>query len=259
MKHEIEERTDRWMAYESGLFDFIIKTTEMIFAKTLKNIDSLREGQASRMRELSSATGSRVVIVGEKTSSERLEEGVVYRRYGLDAVSPQTFFSLMDGDFPLEMRKRGGKYRIIDPEKLRARRVELGLTQSKLAEIAGTTKKTIYMHERKEIAAESELVSRIESVLGKVSKPARFSRHEKPSSRRSRVDAGLFDIVAVDEFPVYIKQYPTQKQITYLVEFSRKMDEKTLIVTGKKTDVPLPSMTPEEFRQMELKKMMNLF
>ena len=261
-KREIEkgigDRVDRWMSYYSACFDFIIKTTEMIFAKALGNIDSIREGQAERMKRIAEATEGDVVVVGERTSSGRMEDGVVYERYGVKAVTPETFFSMIEGDFPMEIRKRGGKYRVIDPDMLRKRRMDHGLSQARLAEIVGTTKKTIYMHERREMLAEKGLVDMIESLIGRVSKPVKEKRRRETREEMSVVDAGLFDIVAKDGFSVYIKQYPSEKHISYLSEFTKRLEEKTLIVTGRKVR-GMVSVTPEEFRKMSREDLFSMF
>ena len=63
------------------------------------------------MRQLASIFLASPIIVGEKTRNGSLEEGVVYERYEIPAVSFDTFNNIIKyGETPEILADRGGYY-----------------------------------------------------------------------------------------------------------------------------------------------------
>ncbi len=104
------------------------------------------------------------LIVGTHSKRGALERGVVYRRYGIPAVSFETFEAMIHGELPEVEEYKGRRLVRINAQALRRRRRELGYTLHQLAGGVGTTKESIYRYERGQPLQESMAI-RLERVL----------------------------------------------------------------------------------------------
>ena len=232
-----------YLKYSSGCLDFVVSSDRVVFIKSFSNADSIRKGQARRMRDIMSLSESLSIISASRMGRKVLEDGVVYERYSIAVVSPPTLRNILEGDFPLKKRDRGGLYKMIDPDKLRRKRIESGLTQEELAKMVGATKKTIYIHEKKEMPAPAPIVDAIEQILGSITKPFSIEPDE-PEKRESRVDAGLFDIVRREDETVFVKERPKSDEIKYVEKFHEITGMKTIVVSPWKIDTKLDVVSP---------------
>lgn len=145
------------LVYENSCFDVIAKKTEngsnkMIFLKALLNIDSLQEEHAKYMKIIASATGSFCGIVGTSTRYEKMNDDIVYERFGLAAFTPGLLERMVIyNQFSFAFRDKGGIYAKIDHKKMRSAREETGMTQEALAKKVGISKKNVYEHEKSDM------------------------------------------------------------------------------------------------------------
>ncbi len=134
-----------------GCFDLIAKQKNiLILVKLLKNIDSFREDQAYELRKLSSMLSGLPLLIGRNIrSSSDLEDGVIYSRYEIPAISKETLRNLLVHHLPpLIYAHRGGLRVKIDGELLKEKRLEKNLSLSDLASEVGVSKRAIYEYER---------------------------------------------------------------------------------------------------------------
>jgi putative transcriptional regulator len=166
------ERSGIEFCESKGCFEIAAKCgNDFFMLKVLRNVDSLQDGHASSLKSISSDLGGKALVVGERTRKCDLDKGIIYQRFEIPTVSVGTLENILGGGEPLIKRDRGGLFLEIDSKKLRDRRKGKGLTQDELAKKCGTTKKNIYEHEKNDKSASKDLVCRIESVLGNVTKP----------------------------------------------------------------------------------------
>jgi len=102
-----------------GCFDLIAKQKNiLILVKLLENIDSFREDQAYELRKLSSMLSGLPLLIGRNIRrSSELEDGVIYSRYEIPAISKETLRNLLVHHLPpLIYAHRGGLRVKIDGE-----------------------------------------------------------------------------------------------------------------------------------------------
>ncbi|MFQ6009718.1 MAG: helix-turn-helix domain-containing protein [Candidatus Aenigmatarchaeota archaeon] len=175
LKHGLLDRTERILQDEGyvtcryrGCFDIAAKKHRLLFLKVLQNIDSFSEEQARNLSILAKNMAATMFLIGENTTRENLQEGIVYERFGIAAVCFETFrLFLKEGIFPRIYRKRGGLFVSINRDTLREMRKSRGLTQMELAEMVGISKKAIYEHEARNLKMLLSIAQRIEDVLEK--------------------------------------------------------------------------------------------
>ena len=157
VRHTLERGGYETIVYENSCFDIIAKKDSgagsgMLFLKALLNIDSLVQQHARDMKIISGVTGSFCGIVGTRTRYEKMDDGIVYERFGLAAFTPKLLEKMVVyQEFPFLFRDKGGLYAGVDHKKLRKAREEKDLTQEKLAKRIGITKKSVYEHESRDM------------------------------------------------------------------------------------------------------------
>jgi putative transcriptional regulator len=159
----------------------------LLLLKVLKNIDALGAEEAARLLELGRLFPATVLIIGQASGAAELDPGVVYTRYGVPIVNEETLREfLVDGVPPFLYASPGGTFARIAGERLRALRVDRGLSLGTLASIAGVSRRAIQLYEEG-AGAEIDVIERIETYLGEpiVSPITIFERREaKPAADR---------------------------------------------------------------------------
>lgn len=151
-----------------GCFDVVARKRRLMLLKILSNVDALEKHSAKNMKTISANMDAAALVIGESTSRERLEEGVVYERFELPTISIDTFEAIITANvMPVIYSDRGGLYVEIEPELLRSARQKSKLTQAELAEAVGINKKSIYCYERGRTRAVLSVVQKLEKILNK--------------------------------------------------------------------------------------------
>jgi len=134
----------------ASCFDFAARRNrDLLFVKVLLDLGSFSPSDSYDLRTVSESFSAASLVVAEETHERTLEEDTVYTRNGVRAVSPRTFEnSLLRNTPPLVQASPGGYYVEIDGEALKRRMQELGLSAGDVAELAGTSRRTIYGYER---------------------------------------------------------------------------------------------------------------
>jgi predicted transcriptional regulator len=146
--------------------DLIAKRGKEVYVlKILSNADALKQEHARDMIKLADLLNGTALVIAERNRTGPLKDGVLYYRYGVPAVNEKTFLGMLEGQLPDSIYVKGREVVELDRELLRKRREELGLSLQKLAELADTTKETIYRYERGYFATR-DMAERLESILG---------------------------------------------------------------------------------------------
>lgn len=148
-------------------FDIVARRDDqLILVKVLQNVDAFAKENADELRLLATTLNGSPVVVGERSGSGPLEEGVIYSRFGVPIVSRQTFVEMFEeGVPPFMFSAPGGLYVRIDSEALRAARDRRGISLGALADIAGVSRRTIQMY-MDGMSATVDVALRLEEFLG---------------------------------------------------------------------------------------------
>jgi len=130
-------------------FDFIARNDDtLIVVKVLKNVDSLSKESANGLKVFSNVLDASPIVIGERSISRTLDDGVLYMRYGISIMNPGTLEDyLLEGLPPLVYSSPGGCYVHLDGKTLRTLRERHGLSLGGMADIAKVSKRTIQMYE----------------------------------------------------------------------------------------------------------------
>ncbi len=128
-------------------FDIAARSqSRVLLIKVLSNIDSLREEQARNILALASSLGATALLIGEKSKAYELEDGLVYERYGLQAITSGTLGRVLEGEMPDKTFSHGRVVARLDSQVF-----EQKLSDSDISDIAQrihVTREAIYHYKK---------------------------------------------------------------------------------------------------------------
>jgi putative transcriptional regulator len=130
-------------------FDLIAKKGDsLVIIKVASHIDSVSADIAWDLNLIARYLEATPLIVGERARDADLERGVVYIRYGLFALSPETLYDyFVEGLSPMVYASPGGLYVKINGDLLREVRERSQMSLGDLASHLGVSRRTISKYE----------------------------------------------------------------------------------------------------------------
>jgi len=148
-------------------FDLIARRdNSLLIIKVLTNIDAMTEDVAHELITLSTLLKGCPLLIGEHSGAGKLEEEVVYDRFGVQVITSETFKSHLLEGMPLEVYAApGGLYVNLDKEKIIRIRQEQNLSLGSFARSLKVSRRTVQMYEDG-MNSRIEVALRIENLLG---------------------------------------------------------------------------------------------
>jgi len=155
------------LEFRGSCFDVVAsRLGGLLFIKVVTNIDTVTEEQAEDLKRLAKFFNASPLIVGLRSKNAELEEGVVYERFGIYALRPETLYDILaTGELPAVFAERGGLYVRISGELLRELRERHGYSVNELAQLLGVSRKTLLNYERGEGAVSLDVAIRLEELF----------------------------------------------------------------------------------------------
>jgi len=153
---------------ERGLsFDFVARRDDtLLIVKVFQNVDALSKETAHELKTIARALQGSPLVVGERSGTGSLEDGVIYSRFGVPILCRSTLLDFLEeGVPPFLFSAPGGLYVRLDATALRRLRDERGLSLGAFAEMAGVSRRTIQMY-LEGMAATLDVAMRLEDNLG---------------------------------------------------------------------------------------------
>ncbi|MFW5983873.1 MAG: transcriptional regulator [Halobacteria archaeon] len=148
-------------------FDVVARRGDLVLLlKVLVNIDGLDTETAAEMRALAAHLDAKSIIVGVKTRDHELEDGVLYLRRGVPAMSRGTAHDyFVEGVPPLVYMGSGGLYVNIDGELLEDARDDEDMSLGKVADELGVSRRAVSKYEDG-MDATLDVALRLEDMFG---------------------------------------------------------------------------------------------
>lgn len=204
------EVSERCVLGPSCIDIFARRQVLILLIKILANIDSMNEVYARQMINIASMLSASPLIVGNRTRTSGLMEGMVYERFGVPAINTRTLEDIaMHGVFPMIFSSRGGYYVQIDGLLLKKTRMEKNMSKGEVAESIGVSRRTICNYEEENACATFETALRLEEFLdmpivkplGVLNIPVEI-REDKPCFA-SKMEKEIFSRLSEIGFQVY--------------------------------------------------------
>lgn len=148
-------------------FDVVARRGDLVLLlKVLVNIDGLDSDTAAEMKALSEHLDAEALVVGVKTRDHELEDGVLYLRQGVPAMSRGTAHDyFVEGVPPLVYMGSGGLYVSIDGDLLEDVRDEEEMSLGTVANELGVSRRAVSKYEDG-MDATLEVALRLEEIFG---------------------------------------------------------------------------------------------
>ncbi len=170
-------------------FDLVARRdNSLLIIKVLTNIDAMTENLANELRTLAILLKACPLLIGEKTGFKKLEEDVLYDRFGIQAITIKTLKNHLLEGMPLEVYAApGGLYVNLDKEKIKTLRKEHNLSIGSFAREIKVSRRTIQMYEEG-MNATIEVALRIEDILGEnITLPIDILQHKIKNENFNKV------------------------------------------------------------------------
>ncbi len=147
-------------------FDIIARKDDiLLIIKVLTNIDSFSDDVARELRTLCSVLHATPLLIGEHNGFNKLEDNVVYLRFGVQAITLDTLKNyLLEKNSIRIYAGPGGLYVRINEEKLKKLRQEKNISLGSFARHINVSRRTVQMYEEG-MNARVDVAERIEELL----------------------------------------------------------------------------------------------
>ena len=128
-------------------FDLLARKKDIIILiKALEDANAVMEEHVNEMMRLSNYLKAVPLIVAEK-ASDKLEDNVLYSRFGLYVLNHATFVNCIHHKFPFLKRTQAGLSATIDNLKLKEQREDMGLSLAAVSKKIGVSSRMIAKYE----------------------------------------------------------------------------------------------------------------
>ena len=147
-------------------FDLVARRDNtLLIIKVLTNINAFPEEVADELKKLAKLLQGHPLLIGIRAGSGRLEEEVVYDRFGIQTIHPETLKNHLLEGIPLRVYAApGGFYVNLDSEKLSKLRKKQQLSLGNFARSVHVSRRTVRMYEEG-MNARIDVAFRIEDLL----------------------------------------------------------------------------------------------
>lgn len=215
-------------------FDLVARRDKsLLLMKVLSNVDAFSKDNADELKTLAEALGASPLLIGERSGSGDIEEGIVYSRFSVPIICMSTLNDLLCENVPpFIFAAPGGLYVKLDSELLRSLRDEKNISLGTLADIAGVSRRTIQMYESG-MGAMIEAALRLEEYLETpILLPVDPLGYKPEVAERPKLDMNKYDPFTQEIFRVLThigySIRPTQKAPFEALT----VDRDVLILTG---------------------------
>ncbi len=129
-------------------FDIVARRgKESIAIKIIYNVDTLKSDVAHDLKKISVRLEMIVVVIGARTGSGKLEDGVMYFRHQIPIMNMYTFREYMEGRKPIMYSGPGGYYIHINGKRMQDLRTQKGKSIGYLSGKIGISRRSISLYE----------------------------------------------------------------------------------------------------------------
>lgn len=248
-------------------FDILARKESLILLlKILEDANAISKEYTEEMKKIASYINASPIIITEKAGS-KLQNNVVYSRFGIFTLNIETFKNSIENKFPFISRSKAGLIAFVRGEKLKQKREQLGLSLNALSKKLGVSTRMVTKYEsgNQEITLKKafklydifggEVFNKInlfDSILKRETnvKTPITKKYTQLGFDASDVKKSPFKVIAKKEKEIILTEVG-DKTNPNLQPLSKLIDALDLVIFKKKKPKHIPSMTKKEFLEFE--------
>ncbi len=212
-------------------FDIVArKDYEILLIKILYNVDAFKSEDAEELSYLAKILRATPIIIGYRNRRTILEKDMIYERYGVPAVSVETFLAfLVNRTLPYIFVQRGGRFVKINAEALKNARKAKNISVRELSTLLNITPRALFAYEGGEISVSLDIAIALEEILDiDLIEPISFSeRFEPPEEPSWMPEAAIEQVI-----DLYIRRIGLEPIWTRRSPFNFITKEKYRLISG---------------------------
>lgn len=158
----------------------------LLLIKIMPNIDSLHEDQAEELRSLAYSLNGKALVVGQKSKSYELMDGVIYERYKIKTLNAKTLEMSLGEEKPTKKCYKGRLIAELDQHALEKKLEEVNIAE--LAKKMNLSRRAIYQY-RDGAGIEFEKAKKLEELLDiELIKPQKVFSDPVPPAPQALID-----------------------------------------------------------------------
>lgn len=247
------------------------KKSLTLLIKVLENIDGFRNPHAQELKKLGFCFNACPVIVGNTSKTYRMNDGVLYNRHGVPAITLGTLQDTLAGAYPDKIYSKGRIIAEINGDELRKMREKKKLSAEGLAKQINLTRESIYLYESQKMRVRYEIAKKIENFLsaGLIQKPRFLEPVSGIETKTPRDVVGKklvlfdfevtpfsklnFDLIAKDPKTRVVIREEISKHPEKILGFSNFFKAFLAFISEQKAE-DIPIIKHEELKEIDSKK-----
>lgn len=248
-------------------FDLLArKQDRILLIKVLEDANAVTKEYTDAMDTVSAYIGAVPVIIAEKAGN-KLEDNVLYTRFGLYTLNFATFVNSIRNKFPFVKRTQAGFTASIAGSKLRKKREEMGYSLNNLSKRVGVTSRMIDKYEKGDSEITLNKAMKLYDIFGHqvfnevniFSGSNKIKSEYKSDLSKKYVNLGFeasdtsrtpFDIIARKDNELVLTKVGDREKPDFS-SLSKLLDADNLVIFKKKKPKDVPAVTKEEFLEFE--------
>jgi len=243
-------------------FDILARKEGVILlVKVLEDANSINREYSEEMTSIASC-----IIVADKAGA-RLQDNVVYVRFGMWTINPITFFNCINSKMPFIMSNQAGLTASLDSAKLKDKREELGHSINSVSKMVGVSGRMIFNYESRDSEVTVNTALKIHRIFGdnvfdeinifetKAATPNKCTtdianKYVNLGFEAADTRKTPFNVIAKKDNQIILTEVG-DKVNPEVKSLSKLIDADNLVIFDKKKPKDLPSITKKEFFEFE--------
>ena len=239
--------------------------SNILLLKVLEDANSITRQFSDEMDSVSVYTNATPILICEKAGN-KLEDNVIYHRFGICTINFQTLVNCVNKKYPFIKRSKAGLIASIIGEKMKERRVEMGISLNAMSKKLGVTSRMISKYEQGSSEVTIQRAMKIYDIFGEnvFFEFNIFENNESVLSNvrsdfsRKYVDIGFeatdtkkspFDIISRKEDHLIMTDVG-DKVNPDSVALSRLLDAENLVIYDNKKPKDIAALNRDEFLEV---------
>jgi len=248
-------------------FDILARKEGVILlVKVLEDANSINREYSEEMTSIASCISASSIIVADKAGA-RLQDNVVYVRFGMWTINPITFFNCINSKMPFIMSNQAGLTASLDSAKLKDKREELGHSINSVSKMVGVSGRMIFNYESRDSEVTVNTALKIHRIFGdnvfdeinifetKAATPNKCTtdianKYVNLGFEAADTRKTPFNVIAKKDNQIILTEVG-DKVNPEVKSLSKLIDADNLVIFDKKKPKDLPSITKKEFFEFE--------
>ena len=238
----------------------------ILLIKILEDANSITQGYAEEMKKIASYVSGSPIMLSVKAGN-KLDDNVVYSRFGVYTLNFNTFKNSVHNKLPFIKRSQAGLTACLKSKKLKEKREQLGISLNSLSKKMGVSARMVSRYEDHDSEVTLNKAFKLYDIFGRdvfnkvdifrpdmelgIDNKSDLTRHySELGFDAAQTRKAPFDIIAKREKEIILTEVGDKRRPD-MSSISKLIDADNLVIFDKKKPKDIPAITKKEFMDFE--------